>query len=179
MSVLITRAYPDVIVVDQAGAELPVSVDLGSNAPVETSTPTEPNFESDLTNPPFLLPHPNVNDNSEFFSDGFTYHPSETSAAHSPLHIARHELDPKATSVLDPIPPDDPNPQPAADMPTCSTRSESDLSSDPLLPHLRPTPLSLRISPCSRRNKSVPSPSWWYLSYHTTRQYAQFDTRVT
>lgn len=56
-----------------------------------------------VLNAAFPLPRPIVNENSEFFSDCPAYHPSETAAAQSPVHISRHELDPKNQVCSRPI----------------------------------------------------------------------------
>lgn len=69
----VIRAYPDVVVIDEASAELPVSIHRCSKAPDENTTLNDLNLESDMTNPTFPLPHPIVNENSEFFSSGPAY----------------------------------------------------------------------------------------------------------
>lgn len=148
------RDYPDVIVVYQADSELPVSVDLCSNTPAKNKTPDDPKIESDMTNPAFPLPHPIINENYEFFSDGFAYHPSETAATQSPFHISLHELDSKKNFAPNSIPIDKQTPQLSANLPNSSPRSSNDLSK----PSLPPPPPIVSNQTLLRTIQVYPSP---------------------
>lgn len=60
--ILPVTAYPDIIVVDQDGAELPVCAGRCSKDPNDSTKLDDPNLESDMTNPDFSLPYPIVNE---------------------------------------------------------------------------------------------------------------------
>lgn len=96
--------YRDVIVVNEADAELPVYVCRCSKAPANNINPTNHKLESDMKTRP--SPHPIVNENSKFFSDGSAHHPSKTMAANSPLQITHQVIDPKNISAPEPFPMD-------------------------------------------------------------------------
>lgn len=68
------------------------------------------------------------------------------------LHIARHERDPKTASAPGAIPPADPNPHTAADTPTDSTRSDSDLFA-----HCKPP-----VTPASPNHPIASNPTLLY-----------------
>lgn len=99
----VIRTYPGVIVVDQVSARLPVSLDQCSKYPAKSSTQLDPNFESDLTNPPFTYDIPSLTKTLSFSSEDCAYHPSESADAQAPVHIFRRQLDPKTASDLNPI----------------------------------------------------------------------------
>lgn len=70
-------AYPDVIVIEQDGTEIPVSVDRCSKGNPENAVPDNSNLKTDRNSPDFRLPHPLVTENTEVFVNEPTYHPSE------------------------------------------------------------------------------------------------------
>lgn len=133
----------------------------GPKAPAENSTPDYPNLESDITNPSFPLPRPIFNEDSTFFSNGPAYHPSETAGEETPLHIARHGLDPKSASSPHQFRPMTPSPtplwphQPVQLVPTAIFSPILTLS----LPHHHPIFQLLRIPPYFIRSKSI-CPLW-------------------
>lgn len=100
-----------------------------------------------MTNTAFLLPHPIVHENSEFVHENPAYHPSKaddvqspsispfTNSIQKPCHgfWMAHSVCPQPNSTRWP------QPQTAADMPTCSNRSENDLSANSY-PPVTPSP---------------------------------------
>lgn len=89
----VIRDYSDVIVIDQAGAKLPVSLEHCSKVPAENKAPDNPNLESDITNPGF--PFPPIVKRTRCFSPKNPPIIQPKRTLRNPLQIARQKLDPK------------------------------------------------------------------------------------
>lgn len=89
--------YPDIIVIEQDGAELPVSVDRCSRTPAENNTIDNPNIGTDIPYTAFPS-QPLESEKTKVFAH-------RTGSAKFPYHAARNKLDTKI-SRPDPIVPD-------------------------------------------------------------------------